>query len=805
MSDGNINIDTKNSSEFQNAAKEFLNQGSNSPTNNTNPLLRGTASGRVMSEKVYYQTTTKNYSFLKMVAILKTLKITNCMFFLKLYDPVLMNVNPRTIDQQFKGDEATIMKARVLREISRNYYYYIREVILIPEAGGLVPYALHRGNLALTYCLVNNINAYLELPRQHGKTIGACAFYSWVYQFATTYSEIMYMNKKHDDSKLNLKRTKDMLENLPEYLRFKDIYDPETGKKKKSTDNREFMQNAKNNNRIVTKPSATSVEAADGLGRGCTQPCQWYDEFGFIPFNNIIFSAATPAQVAAAAAAARKSRPYSRLITTTPGDLTTSYGLYAKTYRDMSAEFMEDFYDWNVEDVKSYIDSNSGNNVVFIKFTYLELGKDAKWFQRMCKDLANDWEKIRREVLLEWIIDTSKSPFDIDELEEIKSQIDKNMKKHPKRRVIINKEFAVELYDNLELDSPMILSCDVSGGYSRDATTMIILSSKTTKVLGVFRNTRIGIRPFSDLIYSFVTKYAPNAIIAIERNSYGEGVISNLRATPIARNIYYEYKKDATVSRVKNGFTVPENRTVKSYGVWTDKNSRPKMMDLLRDRVDNHKDKIISPIIFEEMQNLEYRNGRIDHKVGLHDDTIMGWLIGLYVYYNGTNLHAFGIKRHQIPTDRDIIEDSMTEVFDLGDEKSELNYLANMRNISMPEFEKPIRQFMTSGGSEIPKSFKTSNIGELNNFGDLSKGSAVSGMDMSSYGGGVAFNGVSVKKSIMDRITEINEENDMAKKQLAGLDDSNLVGESNISDDFFSDMNNPGYEPKRVEDMYKYI
>ena len=147
----------------------------------------------------------------------------------------------------------------------------------------------------------------------------------------------------------------------------------------------------------------------------------------------------------------------------------------------------------------------------------------------------------------------------------------------------------------------------------------------------------------------------------------------------------------------------------------------------------------------------------------------------------------------------------MTEVFDLGDEKSELNYLANMRNISMPEFEKPIRQFMTSGGSEIPKSFKTSNIGELNNFGDLSKGSAVSGMDMSSYGGGVAFNGVSVKKSIMDRITEINEENDMTKKQLAGLDDSNLVGESNISDDFFSDMNNPGYEPKRVEDMYKYI
>ncbi|MGL5718099.1 MAG: hypothetical protein ACRCX2_34160, partial [Paraclostridium sp.] len=268
----------------------------------------------VIEGGVTYHYTTKNYSFLKMAKTLKMLGVENCMFHLKVYDPKVIDIDPRspnlTIEQ----------KARVLKEIMRNYYYYIREILLIPESGGLIPYKLHRGNLALTYCLVNNINAFQELPRQHGKTIGACAFYSWVYQFATTYSEIMYMNKKHDDSKLNLKRTKDMLENLPEYVRFKDIYDPETGKKKKGSDNREFMENAKNHNRIVTKPAATSAEAADGLGRGCTQPCQWYDEFGFIRHNDVIFAAATPAQVAAAYAANSKGKPNSRLITTTPGD-----------------------------------------------------------------------------------------------------------------------------------------------------------------------------------------------------------------------------------------------------------------------------------------------------------------------------------------------------------------------------------------------------------------------------------------------------------------------------------------------------
>lgn len=741
-----------------------------------------TNTGVVMGEKVKYHTNTKNYSFLKMAKILNTLGITNCMFHLKVYDPRVMNIDPRS-------PKLNVMEqAIVLREVMRNYYYYIREIILIPESGGLISYKLHRGNLALTYCLVNNLNAYQELPRQHGKTIGACAFYSWVYQFATEYSEIMYMNKKHDDSKLNLKRTKDMLENLPEYIRFKDIYDPETGKKKKGSDNREFMENAKNHNRIVTKPAATSPENADGLGRGCTQPCQWYDEFGFIRHNSIIFAAATPAQVAAAIAAASKNKPYSRLITTTPGDLTTEYGAYAKYYRDMCCEFMEEFYDWDIQDVREYIRNNSKNNVVFIKFTYQELGKDAQWFEAMCKDLANNWEKIRREVLLEWIIDTSKSPFSMDDLEEIKSMIDKDARIKPKKKITINKFYTIELYDEIELDSPMILSCDVSGGYSRDSSSMVLISTKTTKVIGVFRSSTIGIRPFSDLIYSFVTRYAPNAVICIERNSYGEGVISNLRATSVAKNLYYEFKKDVTVARVKNGFNIPENRTVKTYGVWTDNNSRPKMMDILRDRVENHKDKFISPVIYEELQNLEYRNNRVDHKTGTHDDTVMGWLIGLYVYTHGNNLAMFGVRRLHIPTDKSVMEDAITEVFDAVDEKTELQYLSAMRNLTIPAFEKPVRDYMNA---REPEETNSSMMASRTNLAGASSAS---------------FNGPSVKKTILNLVAEIDSERAKARQSLdSDVDLNDPFNNQSISMDFFEDMNDPGKSFNSLHDMNKYI
>ena len=54
--------------------------------------------------------------------------------------------------------------------------------------------------------------------------------------------------------------------------------------------------------------------------RGCTQPCQWYDEFAFLKYNDIIFASATPANSQASLEAKRNGKPYHICISTTPGD-----------------------------------------------------------------------------------------------------------------------------------------------------------------------------------------------------------------------------------------------------------------------------------------------------------------------------------------------------------------------------------------------------------------------------------------------------------------------------------------------------
>jgi hypothetical protein len=158
-------------------------------------------------------------------------------------------------------------KAKVLKEVKQNFWYFAREIVRIPVAGGVKNYELHRGNLALSWCLMNNINTIIELPRQNYKTISAAIIYLWLYNFATVNSEMMLMNKRLDDSKMNLRRIKEIREELPEYLQLVD--------ERKDQNNLTYLESGLNKNKLVAKPTATDETAADSLGRGCTQPCQW--------------------------------------------------------------------------------------------------------------------------------------------------------------------------------------------------------------------------------------------------------------------------------------------------------------------------------------------------------------------------------------------------------------------------------------------------------------------------------------------------------------------------------------------------
>ena len=110
----------------------------------------------------YYDTGTKNKSFLQVAKDLKSLGIKNFYFMLEIYDVSLIDVDPY-------ADNLTMDQiSRIMTECTRNIWYYLREISRIPSQGGTgVPFKANRGNIAQTWCIVHGIDSWLCLPRRN--------------------------------------------------------------------------------------------------------------------------------------------------------------------------------------------------------------------------------------------------------------------------------------------------------------------------------------------------------------------------------------------------------------------------------------------------------------------------------------------------------------------------------------------------------------------------------------------------------------------------------------------------------------
>lgn len=642
---------------------------------------------------------TSNQSFLNMHYYLKQKGIQNNKFFLVIYDPDLIGVNPRDPNLN------TVMKKKILRECIINFWYFIREVVRIPDQGGQVGggkrYNLHRGNLAMNFGFLMNWNMFVEFPRQHGKTISAICWYLWVFNFGTTNSEMMFMNKKHDDSKMNLRRLKDIRDALPSYLQMKEMVGPD-GKIKKSSNNVESTTNIINANKITTKAGARNAASANSVGRGCTMPIHWYDEYAFILYNNIIYSAATPAFKTAADNAKRNGAPYGILITTTPGDCTTDEGEDARLTKDLATPFNEAFYDYNYEQLQNVKNSNNSSTFFYIRYTYQQLGSGEQYFKEMVLDLKKDWVAIRREVLLEWSKSSSNSPFrqqDLDEVERL--IINEPIQQIP----LCNGLYFLNLYKRMDVTMsrryPPIIGVDVSGGYQQDSSAITVIDSRTTEVVADLNCNYISTNDLAKVIYELVMKYMPNAIVNIERTGgFGGSVLSMLVKSKIKRNLYFEIKDRVTEERFNGVKVIRKTQKTKVFGLDETKQTRDVLMEILRDRMDHHKAKFISPILFNELTTLEVKkNGRIEHASNAHDDQVFSYLMALYVWYEGKNLmENFGLDKGTLYTDnndetylgleetyKDIVEE--LEVEEDSDLNLELEYLKNASSISFKEWQ----------------------------------------------------------------------------------------------------------------------
>jgi hypothetical protein len=596
-----------------------------------------------------YDIKTRNLSFLQVAVDLKRLGIKNNMFFLRLYDETLQGVDP------FSPYLTEDQMVRIINECMVNPWYFLRECVRIPDQGGNgIPYQLHRANLAQTFCFLLGIDHYVVIPRQKGKTQSAIAIIDWAFLFGTTNSEIAFINKRSEDAINNLARLKAQRDLLPSYMQMKIAYD-EDGDEVKERNNVKSLMNPTNKNRIVTKPSATSIQAADGIGRGNTQPIQYYDEVEFTPFIKTIIEAAGPAFVTAARNAKRNNSAYCRIFTSTPGDLDTQPGQDAMEIISKTCKWTEKFYDWSLDDINEYIEKCSENKIVYIEYSYIQLGEGEEWFNEQCRILNNNPQKIKREILLKRMRGSQDSPFDPEDLDALP-----DMKGIIKDEIFINKLFPLYIYEELDKERIYMVGVDVASGYGdrRDNSALTIVDPYTLKVVAEFKSPYISEAEFTKFIYTLVRRYIPRAIVIIERNK-GSAIIEFLRQTEIARNIYFENVKDpmeeSVVDRLDNkGFLKKEANKRRMFGVWTGPKSRERMFELLYVHVKEKKDKLIGQFLIDDILSLVVtKGGKIVAGQGFHDDNVMSYLMVLYVYYHGNNLSRFGFTKGSLPDENE--------------------------------------------------------------------------------------------------------------------------------------------------------
>jgi len=603
---------------------------------------------------------TSNVSAVKMSLILEDMGIKNNKFMLELLDEDLLDVNP------FADDLTLLQKAKITHEIINNPWYYIREIVRIPTGGGLTPFEIHRGNLALIWAILNNISSFVIFPRQCYKTTSICAIYSYLFYWGSVHNRMCFIAHEDAAVKKNLQGVKDIRDNLPQWLNMFD---------KNDRDNEKEMYNFSADNRVICRAPARNADAARKSGRGLSTPIQFFDEVAFIPYIYDMYDSISFAYGEVAKAAKRNGAPYHQVMATTAGFLNTPEGKWAHNFLNSCADFTELFYDMDITIVKDIIENGSTSGFLALSFMYYDLSKGDDYFDEQKKRVVNSLnpkDTLDREVLNIWKEQGVESPLGQERLERLISLVHK-----PRDYIVINNTYTMRVYvdiDKFNWNKPLVGGMDLSGNLKNDFSTLVITDPSTFEVIAVLRSNSQSTMLFALAIVSIMTDLCSGLILFPERN-YNGAVI------------------DTIVSYVRNSKrrVYHENDDADRPGLFNSKKIRPILFNsILKVAIDEHGHKIHDKNIIEEIGSLiRLRNGRIDHPQNGHDDTLIAYLLSLYflLYIENVGLYFDrSIILNQIPDNNIIIKpgDSSNSMSQRKKEILGMSYL-NLMNSTIPQ------------------------------------------------------------------------------------------------------------------------
>lgn len=619
----------------------------------------------------YYDFGTNNKSFLQTAFELKELGIKNYYFMLEIKNPRIVDIDP------FKKNITEQEVAALMQELKSNIWFYSRTVARIRSDAGIVHFALHRGLAAAIWCFEHRYDLCLNEPRQTWKTSGTIAtIAAWAFQLSQNL-KMHFFGKESENTKRNLATLKDDIDLLPEWLQFK-RYMGEDGKAKKTQQSTEILKNKLFNNELIIHPKPTSKGHAQGMARGASAAMLYFDEIEHTPFFDELLSNSAPAFKTAADNARLAGLPFGRIFTTTPGNLDTREGMTALPIIQSMIPWTERIYDMTEAEILEYKsayhdqyhadDSKEKTrevvDIFYLEYQYYQVRKDYQWVMEQYK-LSGDKMAIRREILLQRLRGSTDSPISPEDIEYLIS----NMRKSDKD-LLIDGKWRFRLYDHgasqsiggevLPFDQriPYIIAMDPAGGGGGDNTAITIINPYNLKVAAEFKNPYISTTAAVRMLITLVNEYIPKGVVFPEKNSMGIAIIQMLAESSIRENLYWS-DTDKQIERMAE--ESPEEFQMRvaadewrRYGVFTSGKTKKMMFEILFRHVAECKQILNTEYLVDDMCKLVRKRTpaggtTISAVQGEHDDCVMSYNIGMYLYYTGDNLEIFGINNKEHP------------------------------------------------------------------------------------------------------------------------------------------------------------
>lgn len=305
------------------------------------------------------------------------------------------------------------------------------------------------------------------------------------------------------------------------------------------------------------------------------------------------------------------------------------------------------------DEIENYIESQGQdcNRILYIEYQYYQIGLTDDWLKTISA-MIGDPLTVRREILLQRLHGSSASPFsqeDIQYLYEIASK--------PIDELWLLDFYKFDVYKTLNPRTPYIVGVDCSTGTNGDNNAITIVNPYTMEPEAEFECSYIGETKFENLLKELV-RVLPRAVLCIERNSVGDGIIDHLLNSPVRNNLYFDKAKDLVEDNATANNTIEsmlkKQASIKSYyGVYTSNKSRDDMIAILARHMQEYKEKFITQNIIRDISRLvRTSSGKVAAASGFHDDSIMSYLIAMYVLYHGNNLPVFGIIRGMMEEDQ---------------------------------------------------------------------------------------------------------------------------------------------------------